>query len=179
MRMGGNEAPRWYCEGCPPQAHTGLADRDPRSGLTRLSFLPALTPNLRHLPGWRAQQAATLENTLAAAYKVKPTHGQASLVAQTVECPPANPGDLGLITGLGRSPGEWHGYPLQYSCLEYPMDREAWQATVHGVARVWHDLVTKERERTQSSTLAWKIPWTEEPGGLQSIAFQSWLWLSN
>ena len=43
---------------------------------------------------------------------------------------------LGLIPGLGRSPGEGNGNPLQYSCLENPMDKEAWQATVHGVARV-------------------------------------------
>ena len=42
--------------------------------------------------------------------------------------------DVGLIPGLGRSPGGWHGNPLQYSCLENPKDREAWQATVHGVA---------------------------------------------
>ena len=42
-------------------------------------------------------------------------------------------GDLGLIPGLGRSPGEGNGNPLQYSCLENPMDRGAWQATVHGV----------------------------------------------
>ena len=44
-----------------------------------------------------------------------------------------NEGDLGLIPGLERSPGEGHGNPLQYSCLEKPMDREVWQATVHGV----------------------------------------------
>ena len=43
-------------------------------------------------------------------------------------------GDLGLILMLGRSPGEGNGYPLQYSCLENPMDREAWQAIVHEVA---------------------------------------------
>ena len=49
-----------------------------------------------------------------------------------------NAGDPDLILGLGRSPGEWNGYPLQYSCLENPMDRGAWQATVHGVA-VGHD----------------------------------------
>ena len=42
--------------------------------------------------------------------------------------------DLGLIPGSGRSPGEGHGYPLQYSCLENPMGRGAWRATVHGVA---------------------------------------------
>ena len=39
------------------------------------------------------------------------------------------------MPGLGRSPGEGKGYPLQYSCLENPMDREAWWATVHGVAK--------------------------------------------
>ena len=50
-----------------------------------------------------------------------------------------NAGDLGLIPGLGRSPGEGNGNPLQYSCLENPMDRGAWQATVHGVTRVRHD----------------------------------------
>ena len=43
--------------------------------------------------------------------------------------------DLGSIPGLGRSPGEGHGNPLQYSCLENPMDRGAWQATVRGVAK--------------------------------------------
>ena len=45
-----------------------------------------------------------------------------------------NAGNLGLIPELGRSPGEENGYPLQYSCLENSMDRETWQATVHGVA---------------------------------------------
>ena len=48
-------------------------------------------------------------------------------------------GDLGLIPGFGRSPGEGHGSPLQYSCLENPMDRGPWCATVHGVAKVGHD----------------------------------------
>ena len=46
-----------------------------------------------------------------------------------------NAGDLGSIPGSGRSPGERNGNPLQYSCLENPMDREAWQATVKGVAK--------------------------------------------
>ena len=54
-----------------------------------------------------------------------------------------NAGDPGLIPGLGRSPEEGNGNPLQYSCLENPMDRGAWQATVHGVARVRHSLATK------------------------------------
>ena len=44
-------------------------------------------------------------------------------------------GDAGLIPGLGRSPGEENGNLLQYSCLGYPMDREAWWTTVHGVTK--------------------------------------------
>ena len=48
-----------------------------------------------------------------------------------------NVGDLGSIPWLGRSPGEGNGYPLQYSCLENSMDRGAWQAIVHGVAKSW------------------------------------------
>ena len=56
-------------------------------------------------------------------------------MAQTVKAPAYNVGDLGLIPGLGRSPGEGNGSPLQYSCLENPMDKGAWQATAHGVAK--------------------------------------------
>ena len=44
-------------------------------------------------------------------------------------------GDVGLIPGSGRSPGEGNDNPLQYSCLENPMDRGAWQVTVHGVTK--------------------------------------------
>ena len=50
-----------------------------------------------------------------------------------------NVGDLCWIPGLGRSPGGGHGDPLQYSCLEHPMDRGAWQATVIELQRVGHD----------------------------------------
>ena len=52
-------------------------------------------------------------------------------------------GDWGSIPGSGRASGEGNGKPLQYDCLENPTDKGAWQATVHGVARVWHDLATK------------------------------------
>ena len=48
---------------------------------------------------------------------------------------PANAGDLDLIPGSGRSPGEGNGNPLQFSCLGNPMDGGAWRATVHGVAK--------------------------------------------
>ena len=59
-----------------------------------------------------------------------------------VKNPPANAGDIrdrdvGSIPGVGRSPGGGRGNPLQYSCLENPMDRGAWQATVHRVAKSW------------------------------------------
>jgi len=48
-----------------------------------------------------------------------------------------NAGDPDLIPGLGRSPAEGNGNPLQYSCLDNSMDREAWQAIVHGVTKRW------------------------------------------
>ena len=53
---------------------------------------------------------------------------------------PANARDAGSILGSGRSPGGGNGYPLQYSCLENPMDRGAWQAAIHGVAKSWTQL---------------------------------------
>ena len=56
--------------------------------------------------------------------------------------PACNAGDLGSIPGLGRSPGEGNDNPLQHSCLGNPADREAWQAIVHGVTGVTHNLVT-------------------------------------
>ena len=61
-----------------------------------------------------------------------------SQVALVVKNPPANAGDarnVGSIPGLRRSPGEGNGNPLQYFCLEISVDREAWWATVHGVAK--------------------------------------------
>ena len=58
-----------------------------------------------------------------------------SLVAQTVKEFACIVEDLRMIPGLGRSPGEGNGNPLQYSCLENPMDRGAWQVTVHGITK--------------------------------------------
>ena len=55
--------------------------------------------------------------------------------SSAVKNPPANAGDIGLIPGSGRFPGGGKGNPLQVSCLEKPMDRGAWQATVHGVIK--------------------------------------------
>ena len=61
----------------------------------------------------------------------------ASLMSQTVKNLPAKEGDMGLIPGSGRSPGEGNGNPLQYSCIENLLDRGALWAIVHGVAKSW------------------------------------------
>ena len=73
----------------------------------------------------------------------------ASQVALVVKNPPANAGDTGSIPGLGRSPRGGHGNPLQYSCLENPIYRGAWQATVHGVAN-------SQTQLKPLSTCAWR-----------------------
>ena len=73
----------------------------------------------------------------------KCTNLGASQVALVVKYLPANAEDVrdaGLIPGLRRPPGREYGNPLQYSCLENPMDREVWQATVHGVTKNWTPL---------------------------------------
>ena len=99
------------------------------------------------------------------------------LTFQTVKNLPAMAGDPGLIPGWGRFPGEGNGYALQYSCLENPMDREAWQETVHGVTKshtrlsdfTFHFHALEKEVATHSSVLAWRIPGTGEPGGLPSV----------
>ena len=75
--------------------------------------------------------------------------------------------------------GEGNGTPLQYSCLENPMDRRAWWAAVHGVAKTWTRLrdftfifqfhALEKEMATHSSVLVWRIPGTGEPGGLPSM----------
>ena len=71
-------------------------------------------------------------------------------------------GDLGSIPGLGRSPPGGNGNPLQYSCLENPMDREAWWATVHGVTKSWTTRVT-EHIFNQNKILPSKIGRSHNP----------------
>ena len=71
-------------------------------------------------------------NTQFRGYSGFPSGSESKASARNAE-------DLGFIPWLGRSPGEGNGNPLQYSCLENPMDRGAWQATVHGLQRVGHD----------------------------------------
>ena len=112
-------------------------------------------------------------------------------------------GDLGAMPGLGRSLGEGNGNPFQYSCLENPMERGIWRASVHGITKSWtwlkwptlslhfhvprsgilgwyssfifwflrnlHTVLLEKAMAPHSSTLAWNIPWMEEPGRLQSM----------
>ena len=80
---------------------------------------------------------------------------------------------------LTPSSGEGNGNPLQYSCLEYPMDGGAWWAAVHGIAKSWtrlsdftftfHFHALEKEMAAHSSVLAWRIPGTGEPGGLPSM----------
>ena len=58
-------------------------------------------------------------------------------VGKESACNVGDTGDVGSVLGLGRSPRGGHGNPLQYSCLENPMDRGAWWATVHRVTKSW------------------------------------------
>ena len=85
---------------------------------------------------------------------------------------------LNLTEALAFS-GEGNGNPLQYSCLESPMDRGAWKAAVHGVSEgrtqlsdftfTFHFHALEKEMATHSSVLAWRIPGTGEPGGLPSM----------
>ena len=70
-------------------------------------------------------------------YIYKHTHFYVALVVKNQPATAGYVRDTGLIPGLGRSPTGGNGNPLQYSCLENPMDRGAWQARVHRVAQSW------------------------------------------
>ena len=80
---------------------------------------------------------------------------------------------------LGKTIREGNGTPLQYSCLENPMDRGAWWAAVHEVAKSWtllndfpftvHFHALEKEMATHSNVLAWRIPGMGEPGGLPSM----------
>ena len=117
---------------------------------------------------------------------------RASLVAQMIKNPPANAGHMGSIPGLGRSPGEGNGKgspspsPLPFSpllsfCLPLPLLCAPHKAVIEESYLLWkrtprnHTINTYYRGASEkamaphSSTLAWRIPWTEEPGGLQSM----------
>ena len=102
-------------------------------------------------------------------------------VCAVVKNPLASAGDTGSILGLGRSPGKGNGNPFHYSRLGNPMDRGVRRAAAHGVTKsrthlsmhtlIMSNYVSKMEKvmAPHSSTLAWKILWTEKPGRLQSM----------
>ena len=99
-------------------------------------------------------------------------------VAQVVKNLPANARDTrdtGPNTGLGRSPGEGHGSPLQHSYLENPRDRGAWQATIHRVRHDWSDLActTAKQSYLHAKLLALSLWWTLSPLDLQTTLLSS------
>ena len=84
--------------------------------------------------------------------------------SSVVEKLPANVGDVGLIPGSGRCPGKENGSPLQCSCLENPMDRRPWWATVRGSQRVKRDWTTEQQRAVSSEALTWYLTvgmWTQ------------------
>ena len=108
------------------------------------------------------------------------SHGRRSLVG----CSPWGHEELDMTERLPfhfslSCIGEGNGNPLQYSCLENPMDGGAWWAAVHGVTKSWtrlsdfpftfHFYALEKEMATHSSVLAWRIPGTGEPGGLPSM----------
>ena len=103
-----------------------------------------------------------------------PQYSWASLVAQMVKNSASNAGDLGSIPGLGRSPGEGNCNPLQYSWTSLVAQTVKRLSTIRET-RVqslgWEHPREKEMA-IHSKTIAWKIPWTEEPGRLQSMGLQ-------
>ena len=84
-----------------------------------------------------------------------------------------------ILSIFNKTSGEGNGTPLQYSCLENPMDRGAWKAAVHGVTEgqtrltdftfTFHFHASEKEMATHSSVLAWRVPGTGEPGGLPSM----------
>ena len=102
------------------------------------------------------QEAPTLGHPTPGLPRMQPKwhacYGYLFLGGSVVKNPSANTGDAGSIPGWGRSPGGGNGNPLQYSCLENPMDRGAWWATVHGVAKSWAQLSDWARACTHTHT---------------------------
>ena len=101
--------------------------------------------------------------------------------SSVVENPSANAGDVGLIPGSGRSPGEGNCNRLQYSCLDNPMDRGAWRATVHGVTKIQTHLsdrtTTVGREVSGCVSCFARWPSILDRGGSHSPSGDSPQWL--
>ena len=128
-----------------------------REWLPTPAFLPGESHGQRSVADyspWGGKESGTTQGLTLSHFKLRgklfPEGVPGSSVGKESAC---NAGALGLIPGSGRSPGEGNGNPLQYSCLESPMDRGVWRATVHGVARVGHKWATKAPKPPQTDAL--------------------------
>ena len=98
--------------------------------------------------GWHCEQSCLVACKMSVA--------SLGLSSKESTCNAGAAGDAGSISGSGRSPGGGHGNPLQYSCLEKPLDRGAWWATVHDVVKSWTG-VKREHTRTHTHTHTHKM----------------------
>ena len=126
--------------------------REQRVSSQRKNFGPTLPP-LFHICGLQGQRLTSL----AWQNQNWPRPGRwqgfpDGSVGKESTCNAGYTGDIGLIPGLGRSPGERHGNALQYSCLENPMDKGDWQARVQRIAKSWTRL--SDHPRTHARTHA-------------------------
>ena len=96
--------------------------------------------------------AVAMTKNLLKAHNIKQGFPHSSVGKESA----CNARDLGLIPGLERSSEEDNGHRLQYSCLEKPMDRGSWKATVHRVSRIRHDFAAKERKRKRTGLPRWR-----------------------
>ena len=146
-----------------------------------MSTAHCLVPSCQQL-SWHVVQPGFLDGNA----EVGQDGARSQLSAPQVTLSPSPP-ILCLAAQLRGHPcncGEGNGTPLQYSCLENPMDGGAWWAAVQGVAKsrtrlsnftfAFHFPALEKEMATHSSVLAWRIPGTGEPGGLLSIGSQSW-----
>ena len=127
---------------------------------------------------------ASLAPNISVCYWGLPNYSWASQVVLVIKNLPANAEDkrdMGLIPGSGGSLGEGYGNPLQYSCLENPMDRGAWRATVHGVTKslTWLKRFSTHKSSLTPSTM-WRhrkdsCLWTRNPYQTRNLPVpQSW-----
>ena len=123
----------WECSGGAdgkPRSSGSLEKGSPKAGAPRLER--------PHVLGWDRTHVTCLAGKSLIVLPSFPGGSDSKVSA-------CSAGDPGLIPGSGRSPGEGNGNPLQYSCLENPMDRGAWRATVHGFTKSWTQLSNPRR----------------------------------
>ena len=126
-----------------------------------LLLLPSIFPSIRVFSNKLAVHI-TGPKYWSFRFSISPSGEYSGLISLRIDwlhllCGACNARDPGSIPGSGKSSGEGNGNPLQYSCLENPIDKGVWQVTVHGVTRVGHDLASK-------------LP----PSPISSVAIDSW-----